>query len=127
VELAAIDPRFAPYLDARDGIKAQLEDLAFTLRDFADGIDTSPGRLQQVEDRLALIERLKRKHGGTLEEAIAHRDRLDAEHQALTGGQSTLAEIEQQLAAAGRGFLSAAVALSKDRRAAAPKAARLPA
>ena len=47
----------------RDGIKAQLEDLAFTLRDFADGIDASPGRLQQVEDRLALLERLKRKHG----------------------------------------------------------------
>src|SRR5690349_16574848 len=38
-ELAAIDPRFATYLEARDGIKAQLEDLAFTLRDFADGID----------------------------------------------------------------------------------------
>ena len=71
----AIDPRFAPYLEARDGIKAQLEDLAFTLRDFAGGIDASPARLQQVEDRLALIERLKRKHGGTLEEAIAHRDR----------------------------------------------------
>ena len=86
-ELAAIDPRFALYLDARDGIKAQLEDLAFTLRDFADGIDASPGRLQQVEDRLALIERLKRKHGGTLEEAIVRRDRLEAEHNALTGGQ----------------------------------------
>ena len=110
-ELAAIDPRFAPYLDARDAIKAQLEDLAFTLRDFADGIDASPGRLQQVEDRLALIERLKRKHGGSLEEAIAHRDRLAAEHQALTGGQSSLAEIEQQLADAGRTFLAAASAL----------------
>ena len=107
-ELAAIDPRFAPYLEARDGIKAQLEDLAFTLRDFADGIDASPERLQQVEDRLALIERLKRKHGGTLEEAIAHRDRLAAEHKALTGGQSTVAEIEQQLADAGRAFLAAA-------------------
>ena len=55
----------------------------------SDGIDASPARLQQVEDRLALIERLKRKHGGTLEEAIAHRDRLAAEHKALTGGQST--------------------------------------
>ena len=123
-ELAAIDPRFAPYLDARDGIKAQLEDLAFTLRDFADGIDASPGRLQQVEDRLALIERLKRKHGGTLEAAMAHRDRLAAEHKALTGGQSTLAEIEQQLSDAGRSFLSAARALSQARRAGAPKFAR---
>lgn len=123
-ELAAIDPRFAPYLEARDGIKAQLEDLAFTLRDFADGIDASPARLQQVEDRLALIERLKRKHGGTLEEAIAYRDRLSAEHKALTGGQSTVAEIEQQLLEAGRAFLSAARRLSAKRRDAAPKFAK---
>ena len=123
-ELAAIDPRFAPYLEARDGIKAQLEDLAFMLRDFADGIDASPGRLQQVEDRLALIERLKRKHGGTLEEAIAHRDRLAAEYQALTGGQSSIAEIEQQLLVAGRSFLAAARGLSDRRRAAAATFAR---
>jgi DNA repair protein RecN (Recombination protein N) len=123
-ELAAIDPRFAPYLDARDGIKAQLEDLAFTLRDFADGIDASPGRLQHVEDRLALIERLKRKHGGSLEDAIAHRDRLAAEHKALTGGQSSIAEIGQRLADAGRAFLKAARTLSEARRTAAPTFAR---
>ena len=123
-ELAAIDPRFAPYLDARDGIKAQLEDLAFTLRDFADGIDASPERLQHVEDRLALIERLKRKHGGTLEDAIAHRDRLAAEHKALTGGQSTVAEIEQALADAGKQFLAAAKKLSASRREAAPRFGR---
>lgn len=123
-ELAAIDPRFAPHLDARDAIKAQLEDLAFTLRDFADGIDASPARLQQVEDRLALIERLKRKHGGSLEEAIAKRDRLAAEHAALTGGQSTLADIEQHLADAGRRFLDEARDLSTARRSAAARFAK---
>ncbi len=42
-ELAAIEPQFAPYLDARDGIKSQLEDLAFFLRSYADGVDASPG------------------------------------------------------------------------------------
>ncbi len=115
-ELAAIDPRFAPYLDARDPIKAQLEDLAFTLRDFADGLDASPGRLEQVEDRLALLERLKRKHGGTLEAAMAHRDRLASEHQALTGGESTVAEIEQQLHESGKRFLDEARKLSAGRR-----------
>ena len=123
-ELAAIDPRFAPHLEAREAVKAQLDDLAFTLRDFAGGIDASPERLQHVEDRLALVERLKRKHGGTLEEAIARRDRLVAEHQALTGGQSTVAEIEQQLADASRTFLAAARRLSAGRREAAPKFAR---
>ena len=76
----AIDPRFAPYLDARDGIKAQLEDLAFTLRDYADGIDASPARLQQVEDRLALLERLKRKHGRSLEDVDRQAASPRAEH-----------------------------------------------
>jgi DNA repair protein RecN (Recombination protein N) len=123
-ELAAIDPRFAPHLDARVGIKAQLEDLAFMLRDFAEGIDASPARLQQVEDRLALIERLKRKHGGTLEQTLAHRDRLAEELAALTGGQSTVTEVEQRLAEAGTAFLSAARALSIRRHDAAPRFAR---
>lgn len=124
-ELAAIDPRFAPYLEARDGIKAQLEDLAFTLRDFSDGIDASPGRLQQVEDRLALIERLKRKHGGTLEEAIAHRDHLAGEHRALAGGESSIAEIEERLRESGQLFLKLARQLSASRAAAAGRFARM--
>ena len=71
-ELAALDPQFQPYLEARDGIKSQLEDLALFLRRYADGIEASPARLQQVEERLALLERLKRKYGPTL--ARRHRD-----------------------------------------------------
>src|SRR6185503_13092191 len=54
-ELAVIDPQFAPYVDARDGIKSQLEDLAFFLRSYAEGVDASPAKLQ-LEDRLALLE-----------------------------------------------------------------------
>ena len=123
-ELAAIDPRFLPYLDAREGIKAQLEDLAFMLRDFSAGIDSSPGRLQQVEDRLALIERLKRKHGGTLEQAMEHRDRLEAEHKALTGGESSAADVQARLQDSGERFLREARTLSSRRRDASPKFAR---
>ena len=78
-ELAALDPQFQPYLDARDGIKSQLEDLALFLRRYADGIEASPARLQQVEERLALLERLKRKYGPTLADVIARRDALRRE------------------------------------------------
>ncbi len=120
-ELASIDPKFAQYLDQQDGIKAQLEDLAFTLRDFAEGIDASPARLQHVEERLALLERLKRKHGPTLAEVIARRDALDAEYSALTGGGGSAAAIESVLADAAQEFLREARQLSEGRRAAATK------
>ncbi len=90
-ELAALDPQFQPYLDARDGIKSQLEDLAPFLRRYADGIEASPARLQQVEDRLALLERLKRKYGPTLADVIARRDALRRELADLERGDERLA------------------------------------
>ena len=123
-ELSALDARFLPYLDQRDALKAQLEDLAFTLRAFADSVDDSPQRLEQVEDRLALIERLKRKHGPSLEEVIAKRDALTAEHAALTGGAESAAGVEEELGRASAAFLEKAGGLSEARRAAAPRFAR---
>ena len=118
-ELSAIDPTFAPYLDAKDDVKAQLEDLAFALRDAADRIDLTPGRLQQVEDRLALLERLKRRYGPALEDVLRHQDEVMAEHAALSGGASTAAAVEQDLGDASERFLGAARALSSARQEAA--------
>jgi DNA repair protein RecN (Recombination protein N) len=120
-ELAAIDADFAPHLDQREAIKAQLEDLAFALRDYGERIDASPGKLEQVEDRLALLERLKRKYGPSLEEVIARREALSREHLALTGGGSTAAAVDEQLARASTEFLVKARGLSQARAAAAGK------
>ena len=115
-ELAELDPQFKPYLDARDGIKSQLEDLAGFLRSYAAGIEASPARLQQVEERLALLERLKRKHGPSLAEVIAKRDALRRELKDLAGGDDRIAELEREAAAARLKFLDAARALSSERR-----------
>jgi DNA repair protein RecN (Recombination protein N) len=115
-ELAALDPQFKPYLDARDGIKSQLEDLAGFLRKYADGIEASPARLQQIEERLALLERLKRKHGPTLADVIAKRDALKRELSEIERGDDRIAELERELAAARTAFLTAAERVSKERR-----------
>lgn len=120
-ELAAIDPRFAPYVDARDGIKGQLEDLAFFLRAYSDGIDASPDRLQQVEDRLALLERLKRKHGPTLQDVIDKGDALRREQAFLSGATEEAGELQRRLDDAADAFLQHARALSRARRSAAVK------
>ena len=115
-ELASLDPQFTPYLDARDGIKSQLEDLAGFLREYADGIEASPARLQQVEERLALLERLKRKYGPTLADVLARRDALRRELTDLGRGDERIAELERELAGARAAFVAAAGALSKARR-----------
>jgi DNA repair protein RecN (Recombination protein N) len=123
-ELAGFDGRFVPFLEAREGIDAQLKELAFALRDFAAHIDASPNRLQEVEDRLALLERLKRKHGPALADVIARRDALAAEHAALTGGSSSLADLEHQLGQASAEYLAFARDLSARRRSAAERLSR---
>ena len=118
-ELSAIDPQFAPYLEARDGIKSQLEDLALFLRRYADGIDASPAKLQQVDDRLVLLERLKRKYGPTLLDVIARRERLREEVADLDQGETRLAELDQLHTSSRAAFVTAATALSEARREAA--------
>ena len=118
-ELAAIEPQFADQLESRDAIKSQLEDLAFLLRRYGDEIDASPGRLQQVEDRLALIERLKRKYGPTLQDVIATGAALARERELLTRSEEAADDLDRALADARQRYLDLARDLSRRRRLAA--------
>ena len=115
-ELAALDPQFQPYLDARDGIKSQLEDLASFLRQYAAGIEASPARLQQVEERLALLERLKRKYGPTLRDVVARREALAKERSDLERGDDRIAELEREFAGASARYVNADEQLSAARK-----------
>jgi DNA repair protein RecN (Recombination protein N) len=119
-ELAALDPRFLVYLDARDGIKSQLEDLALFLRRYADGIEASPARLQQVEERLALLERLKRKYGPALADVVGRQADFRHELSELQHADTHVAQLEQAYGSARDSYLSAAAALSAARRRTAP-------
>jgi DNA repair protein RecN (Recombination protein N) len=123
-ELAALEPRFVPYVEARDGIKSQLEDLAFFLRSYADGVDASPARLQQVEDRLAVLERLKRKHGPSLQDVLDTAAGLRRERDLLAGGGERAEDLQKALAAATDRYLTVARQLSRRRRDAADRFAR---
>ena len=123
-ELAGLDPAFAPHLDTRGAVRAQLEDLASFLRAYADGVDASPAKLQEVEDRLARIERLKRKYGPALEDVVAKGQALRAEASRLTDGDEESGDLERQLAAASTAYLTVARELSQARRAAAVPFAR---
>ena len=123
-ELAALEPDFGPYLESREAITSQLDDLARFLRAYGAGIDASPARLQEVEDRLAVIERLKRKHGGTLGDVLAARDRLKEELALLELLADRTSALSKDLDAARSRFLLLARALSAARRGAARQFSR---
>ena len=118
-ELASLDSRFSPYLEARDAVKSQLEDLAFFLRSYADDIDASPARLQEIEDRLAVLERLKKKHGPSLADVIARADALRRELHDIEHATERAAELDAAVQHAQAAYVRVAASLSARRRSAA--------
>jgi DNA repair protein RecN (Recombination protein N) len=123
-ELATLDARVGPYLEARDPVRSQLEDLAYFLRAYASDIEASPARLQEVEDRLALVERLKRKYGPTLAEAIARHRAFAAELADLVTAEQRGADLERALERTRHAYLARARELSALRRSAGDRLCR---
>jgi DNA repair protein RecN (Recombination protein N) len=71
-ELARYDNRFAEAVEQVSSARAVLGDVSATVRSYAEGIHSSPERLSEIEDRIALLDRLKRKYGTDLAGVIAH-------------------------------------------------------
>lgn len=71
-ELAEYESEFASYNESLLTAQAVLEDLAISVRNFRNRLEFSPERLEEIENRLVEISRLKRKYGGTIETVIAH-------------------------------------------------------
>jgi DNA repair protein RecN (Recombination protein N) len=120
-ELAGIDPQFDTYVASLDAVKSQLEDAAWFVRDYGGRIESSPERLQQVEDRLAALERLKRKHGPTLADVLDKARTLSHERDLLSGGAQHAGDVQRELDDATRAFAAAAGRLSDARRKAASR------
>jgi DNA repair protein RecN (Recombination protein N) len=117
-DLGRIDARFAPFLEARAAVRAPLEDLAFFLRDYAQTLEVTPGRLDAIENRLALIERLRRRYGGTVEDLLASAAAARDELARLAAPEEHERALEARRAEAASAYLARARALSKKRRAA---------
>jgi DNA repair protein RecN (Recombination protein N) len=119
-ELAVLDPRFLPFVTTRDAVQPVLQDLAFTLRGYSGELDASPERLQQVEDRLASLERLKRRYGLTLADVCGTAVALRETVSMLERSAGRRAELEVEVNGARAAYASAAGRLSEARQLAAP-------
>ncbi len=96
-EIAAIDGSLQLPLEGLSSAHAQLEDAALALRDYAARVEVDPLRLQAVEERLDLIQRLKRKYAPTIEEILALKEQIDRELEQLLNAERTRGELDAQL------------------------------
>jgi DNA repair protein RecN (Recombination protein N) len=124
-ELARFDEKFLEALASLESAKAAIEDVSATARDYADGIDASPERLAEVEDRLALLDRLKRKYGKSVDEVIAYGEDVAGRLNELENREDVVRDLKKQLTAAAAAYLAAAQAVSKRRYSAARELQKL--
>jgi DNA repair protein RecN (Recombination protein N) len=121
IELAGFEPRFAEYLEGLESSRALLEDLSFSLRDYADKLEFSPSRLAEIEDRLAELSRLKRKYGGSIETALEHLARSQDRLRQIETSDEREKELKSALQRALDDYLSLSQKLHKERLRAAKK------
>jgi DNA repair protein RecN (Recombination protein N) len=114
-ELARFEPRFQEALTSLEGATTAVEDISTTARDFAEAIDASPERLGQVEDRLAQLDRLKRKYGASVDEVIAYGEEVSRKLSEVENRDEIISDLKKKLEAAGQGYLQMAQAVSKKR------------
>src|SRR5215472_5639088 len=118
-ELARFDAKFQDALASIENAKTTIEDASATARDYAEGIDASPERFAEVEDRLALIDRLKRKYGSTVDEIVAYGEDVARKLNELENREDVLRDLKKQLEVAAAAYLTSAQAVSKRRYSAA--------
>jgi DNA repair protein RecN (Recombination protein N) len=124
-ELARYDQRFTEPAQQLASARATISDIAASLRDYAEGINASPERLAEIEDRLALIDRLKRKYGKTVAEVIAFGEDVARKLSEVEDRDEILKTLRADLDKAAATYRKAAAALTAERQAAASKLAKL--
>jgi DNA repair protein RecN (Recombination protein N) len=123
-DLARYDRALESHRESLIAARAALDDLSRALGDYIAGLEVEPGRLDEVEDRLALLDKLKRKYGGTVDEMLAFAQRAQLELSRLERADERREEVRRLLEQARQAYGKGAGALSRERRQAAGRLTR---
>ena len=119
--IGGIDPDLDMLAARWEALAIEADDLAGELRRYGEGLDAEPGRLEAVEERLAVLDRLERKHGGSVAAVLAHAERCRERRAELAGAELAIEAATARLADAEAKLAAGEQALRKARAAAAPK------
>lgn len=123
-QLEKLDPRLGDQRQAAESAIYVLEDLARAIRDYRDNIEYNPARLAQVEERLDLIFRLKRKYGDSIPEILAFGERAAQELETISHSEERIQQLEAEEQVRLAELAGLALELSMARHAAAQNLAR---
>jgi len=118
---AEIDSRLSAVRDGLKEVEVNLEDISFAIRDLQDTIHMDPHRLEEVVERLELLNGLKRKYGPTLGDVLEFKDKLAVMMVDMDGKRQGLRELEEEQAILASDVTARAVALSGKRKKAAKR------
>ncbi len=112
---AELDPGLRELATRLEALAEEARDAGGELRRYGETLDVNPDRLEEVEARLAVLDELKRRHGGTLDAVLSERERLEAAVGDGAGREGELARAEEQSAQARRRLERVAEALTRRR------------
>ena len=115
-EMATIDPSLSPIFKNLDGALIQLEEVALALRDYSKRIEVNPGRLEEIENRLEEIDRLKRKYGSTEADILRFKEEVDETLSTFTSDEERLSRLEGEIGPLREEMTQRAQKLSRERK-----------
>jgi DNA repair protein RecN (Recombination protein N) len=124
-ELIRYEPKFQEGLASLESARISIEDVGASLRDYAGAIESSPERLAEIEDRLALLDRLKRKYGPALDDVIKLGEEVTRKLSEIENKDEILKQLNRELTASAEAYLQSARVISKKRYEAAKKLGKL--
>ncbi len=123
-ELAKIDASLEHVAETLKNAVIGVDDASDAIRDYLDKLEADPKRLDEIESRLALLERLKRKYGASLDQILAFLDDVRAKLEAIETAGERRTRLEQDLTQSAAAYRERAAALTDARQAAAAKLAK---
>ena len=117
--VAAFDKRLGKLADSLEDARSIVDDVAFDLRAYVDSVEANPERQEEVEARLALLEKLKRKYGTTLGHVLNYAASSEEQLASLDRSDLEVERLQQELDAAAADYAERSSELSQRRKRAA--------
>lgn len=120
-KISEIDPKLVPKVKGLTDAAFQIEDISHELRSYMENIEMDEKRLEQIEARLEMIRKLKRKYGGSIESVVSHLQTIERELSNIENISENIESLKEELDNLNQKIIAEALLLSEERKKAAQK------